>query len=247
MRLEPQYIEAYFNESLGHKKNAQDSQINDSFFKIGSMYSLQGDECDDFTMPTRLYKLVGVVSELNGIKVDSVVMKQLSGDRHSMVFSLTKSDCKVLNIKFENGLQVFSKDLSWVHIPSENDKKKKNNDKKYWTIFNPNDLSTYPVDIETKKVKCMCVKLKGFVPNVDGCELINRLNVYTNPNLLNNRYALRYRILTEYITRGAYKVSDNLGNIFIEVSFSSVFGSVGVDTSLLKNLSINDFITVELC
>ena len=194
-------------------------------------------------MPSRLYQLVAECKILNGINVDAVIMKQISGEKNSMVFSLTKTDCKTLGINFENGLQVFSKNLAWKPIVKEEIKKDKNN------FFDDCDLSTYPVDKESGKIKRICVKIGGFIPTQKyditfGDYMLKHMEITTNFNIKNNA-KYRYRIITEVVTNGKYTTIDNNGSIYVEIDLESVFGIGGLEPNKLGGLNINDIISVK--
>ncbi|MBR6516926.1 MAG: hypothetical protein IKT40_08850 [Bacilli bacterium] len=245
MRIEPQYIKAYFDESLGGRNNPTTEAVKvDDFFTVGDKYTIQGDECDGFSMSSKLYELVGKCDQLYGIDVNAVIMKQLSGDKSSLIFSLTKDDCKSLGVNFERGLQVFSKNLSWKKI--EENKKEEKVEKKY-KFFDPQDLSTYPMDQSTKKINSICVKIGGFVPNSSiSINDIKKCITITTNHTSGNNVSFDYRILTKYITLGRCEVFDNMGNLFTEISLSSVYGRNGLEPSRLKDLNINNLIKVEL-
>lgn len=239
MRINSEYIKAYFDDNLCGGNHTTDCHVSHKF-KIGNLYTIQGEECDNFTMPTRIYKMVGECNSLNGINVNGVVMKQISGEKNTMVFSLTKTDCKILNIEFQKGLQVFSKELNWKPLIDETELIKELPKNKF---FNENDLSTYPVDSETKKIKRMCIKIGGFVHDatVDVNQLRSKMTISTNLNRDFN-----YNIITKHITKGEHNVFDRNGNLFVEVDFESVYGRNGLEPEYLSNRSINDVIKVYL-
>lgn len=254
MRINSEYIKAYFDDNLGGgNPHTPDCHIN-SKFKIGNLYTIQGEECDNFTMPTRIYKMVGECHSLNGVEVNGIVMKQISGEKNSMMFSLTKTDCKILNIEFQNGLQVFSKELNWKPLIDENKLFKELPKNKF---FDENDLSTYPVDSETMKIRKMCVKIGGFMYDIKLDEnevfirqfitrLKNDLKIFTNNSTKSINRNFDYNIITNHITKGKHKVFDRNGNLFVEVDFGSVYGISGLEPQHLSNNNINDVIKVYL-
>lgn len=69
---------------------------------------------DIYTVKTgsvvKTYICVGIVKTILNNPINVVIMKQILGDRSSMIFCLNKMDCKRLHIKYEPGLQVFSID-----------------------------------------------------------------------------------------------------------------------------------------
>ena len=148
--LSDAYIVPYFDNRF---KMKEEDMPRKAEYCIGARYSLQGCECDDFSMPIKEYELKGILGTVNGIVLDSLVMKQISGPI-STIFSLTKGDCKTLNIPFEKGLQIFPKNLNWVRVDETPQPKE--------VEFNPSNLSTYPVCIVDNTIRQMLVKLSGF-------------------------------------------------------------------------------------
>ena len=47
----------------------------------------------------KTYRLIGIVHQIGKMGFDGVVMKQLTGERSNMTFTLSKSQCKTLHIK----------------------------------------------------------------------------------------------------------------------------------------------------
>ena len=244
MVIHSEYIKAYFDDNLGGNITTQDCPIKNKL-KIGNLYTIQGEECDNFTMPTRIYEMVGECNALNGVNVDGVIMKQISGEKNSMVFSLTKTDCKILGIEFQKGLQVFSKDLNWKPLIDETKLFKALPKNKF---FDENNLSTYPVDSETKKIKKMCVKIGGFVndSSININSLRSQMRISTNHFKSPMNRDFNYSIITKHITRGRHNIFDGNGNLFVEVDFESVYGKNGLEPEYLSNRSINDVIKVYL-
>ena len=232
MVIKGQYIKAYFDEKMAHPQRMGVRQ-QEPFFVNGQEYILQGTQCDDFTMPTRKYKLVGVVNEFEGISIESVIMKQIEGPQSSMIFTLTKNDCKKLGIEFEQGLQLYPKSLAWV----KNEKKEtlaiESKSNKY---FDENDLSTYPLDYDTKKIKNIAIKVSGFLPR---CTDLRNLRITLKGN---SNVDVPFKIITNAINSN-YKLVDGNGDVFIECCLS---GYHGINPQELKNRSINDIIEVKL-
>lgn len=209
-------------------------------FTIGKRYSLRGMECDDFEMPTKEYELVGLVSSVNDINLDSVIMKQVSGNVGT-IFSLTKNDCRLLNIDFQQGLQLFPKNLDWKEIKTETEEKPKEIEhKEEKTLFDENNMSTYPVNYEDRTIRHIMVEISGcnyipcgdFIIMPDGnrirkSELINKLTVTTIRPLYGNGNSssmfklnenIRYRIMTSEISNcTTNNIVDSNGNIYIEL------------------------------
>lgn len=124
---------------------------------IGDLYTLRGVECDDFKMPIKVYKLVAVLHELNGVELNSVVVKQVGGEE-TTIFSLTKFDCETLSLPFEKGLQIFPKTMNWVVYKEETEEEADNRLKK----ADLNNLSTYPKSPQDGNIWNIVIKLEGF-------------------------------------------------------------------------------------
>lgn len=89
---------------------------NSNRFIVGSDYALFNKKIDGFEQGERIYKCFGYVNRLNGIDIDSVVMKQVGGE-DSTIFSLTRDDCEMLKINYEQGLCLFPSNMNW-ELPS---------------------------------------------------------------------------------------------------------------------------------
>lgn len=115
-----------WNDALFFKENKKREESN--FYqdgkprlRIGENYSLFDNACEGFIPIERVYKLIGVVNTLNGIQIDSYIMKQIDGPE-TTIFSLTKSDCKLLGIEYEEGLQLFPFGLDWSLCKADREK-----------------------------------------------------------------------------------------------------------------------------
>lgn len=150
--IENRYITPFFSENF---KYIPEKKNETKFFECDKTYLLTGLDCDGFSMPTKRYKYVGSIDEVDGIRLNSVIMKQIGGEP-TTIFSLTKSDCKSFGIEFENGLQLFPNNLEWVKEKQEEEVKEEE------LSFDSTNLSTYPVDYKDKTIHFMIVKLSGF-------------------------------------------------------------------------------------
>lgn len=150
--IENRYITPFFSDNF---KYVPEKKNETKFFERDKTYLLTGLDCDGFSMPTKRYKYVGSIDEVDGIRLNSVIMKQIGGEP-TTIFSLTKSDCKSFGIEFENGLQLFPNNLEWVKEKQEEDVKEEE------LSFDSTNLSTYPVDYKDKTIHFMIVKLSGF-------------------------------------------------------------------------------------
>lgn len=123
-------------------------------FVIGEKYALKGIACDGFEMQEKIYELVGVVDNFHGVKIDSVIVKQVGGEK-GLVFTLSKNDCIHLGIKYQKGLQLFPKKLDWKRVED-------------FVAFDKNNLGTMPLSKIDNTVRNIMVKLNGFKDYFDG-------------------------------------------------------------------------------
>ncbi len=123
-------------------------------FVKGEKYSLAGVSCEGFEMPEKIYELVGVHDEYDGIALNSVIVKQVGGYQ-GKIFTLSKHDCECMGIEYENGLQLFPKHLQWKRV-------------KDVVPFNKADLGTTPVSDIDNTVRYILLKLNGFKDYTDG-------------------------------------------------------------------------------
>lgn len=226
--IKDKYVEAYFSEKL--LSNKKPITEKNSFFEIGKEYILQGCECDEFTMPTRKFILVGIVDNHDGVELNSVVMKQIEGFESSMIFSLTKNDCKKLNIEFQPRLQIFPKSLEWKKV----EEKKDTDVKSLPFFFDKNDLSTYPVEYTTKMIRNITLKISGFHHN---CSDLSNLVVCFK----SNNMKIPYRIITKYITNNGNGIVDLDGNVYVELMLPHFH-----NPNEFKNLSASDIFQIRL-
>ena len=218
-------------------------------FIKGEKYSLKGVACDGFDMPEKVYELVGVVDEFDGIKIDSVIVKQLSGDK-DQIYTLSKIDCDYLNIEFENGLQLFPKTLNWERVKDQ-------------VPFEKNDLGTTPLSDVDHTIRYVLLKIDGFkdysdgyivTPNgklikekhfLDSLKIMNNEPiVYGNNFVINDKSKLNYKIVSPKGTifnHGNFISSD--GFIYVLINLGQrIFSndSFGVKREYLKGISPNE-------
>lgn len=124
-----------------------------SFVK-GEKYALSGVSCEGFEMHEKIYELIGVHDEYDGINIDSVIVKQVAGHQDK-IFTLSKHDCECMGIEYENGLQLFPKNLSWRRV-------------KDIIPFDKYDLSTTPTSDIDNTIRYVVFKLNGFKDYSDG-------------------------------------------------------------------------------
>ena len=102
------------------EKKRREAELNDHHFYLPNGCTVAEKVCflvgEEYTLETSTYKeefvCKAVIDSLEGIPLDIVIM--LSKERKNRKkFSLTPSDCKILNIDFEIGLEVYSTMLNW--------------------------------------------------------------------------------------------------------------------------------------
>jgi hypothetical protein len=123
-------------------------------FVKGEKYALSGVSCEGFEMPEKVYELVGIHDEYDGININSVIVKQISGDQDK-IFTLSKNDCACMGIEYENGLQLFPKYLNWRRV-------------KEIIPFDSSNLGTTPLSDIDNTIRYALVKINGFKDYVDG-------------------------------------------------------------------------------
>lgn len=123
-------------------------------FIEGENYALKGTACDGFEMEEKVYKLVKVVDDFCGTNINSVIVKQISGEQ-GIIFALSKIDCEYHGIEYEKGLQLFPKTLNWVRV-------------KHKIPFDKNNLATTPLSDIDNTVRFIVLKLNGFKDYSDG-------------------------------------------------------------------------------
>jgi len=123
-------------------------------FVIGENYALGGECVEGFTQKCKLYNLVGIVDEFAGTKIDALIVKQIDGEKGN-IYTISKSDCNFLGIEYQNGLQLFSKNLDWRHIRNIPE-------------FNPHNLGTSPSSEIDNTIRYLVLKLDGFKDYSDG-------------------------------------------------------------------------------
>jgi len=123
-------------------------------FIEGENYSLKGVSCDGFEMEEKVYKLVKVVDDFYGTSINSVIVKQISGEQ-GIIFTLSKNDCDYHGIEYEKGLQLFPKNLPWTRVKEK-------------IPFDKNNLSTTPVSDIDNTIRFILLRLDGFRDYLDG-------------------------------------------------------------------------------
>lgn len=252
---------AFANYKVYTKERVEDRPTER--FVVGNKYSLTSDECEGFTMRTNIYELVRVVDTVNDIEFKSLVMKPIDIGS-TTIYSLTRTDCQKLGIEFQEGLQLFPKDLDWKVI---DDKPKKkvidlNRD------FDDSDLSTYPVSIYSRTVERIIIRLTGFtqitnqlvktpyhsIVNIE--DFLKKIYITYNkdcePFENASKMSINGRVITPCFmeNNNSFRLVDNSTNsIFIELQTTfrdmSNDKEYGIDPSFLEGKNINDLITVS--
>ena len=255
-----------------NEKAIRKAEVQRNKFTIGNIYTLSGVECDDFEMPKKEYQLIDIVKNINGVTLDSVVMKQISGEQ-STIFSLTKNDCRNLRIQFQQGLQLFPTNLNWIEKKTETQiVEPQVIEPSYDEHFNPTNLSTYPLCHIDNTVRHILVELSNFsydhlngviiLPSGDTVKksVFNEcLKIRTkrplygdNKTSANIQYdeRINYRILTKEVGNcTTNEVVDNNGNIYVELCLvkktsNTPDGWIGVDPRIFDNANFSSVFDV---
>lgn len=76
----------------------------------------------------KIFVLKKFIYTINDLPVNILILKQLSGEKNK-IFTLSREECKILHIKYEDGLQVWPMDLNWIDLTAKKNRKKSNNKK----------------------------------------------------------------------------------------------------------------------
>ena len=260
--LDDRFITPYFSDIISHKPNKKDiiekpkRKSNKNKFIIGDIYSLTKEDCGDFELPTKKYKLIGIINTVNEIDINSLVMKQVEGEQ-SLIFSLSKMDCKLFNIPFEQGLQLFPQNLGWVNhslllrqqnqANIENESVVKENE-----MFDPMNLASYPICITDNTIRHMMIKISGCRP-IGLHKVLLPNNTLFDGNIKNLIVTLNKEIIGDGYTSSTFRRNENIvdvnGCMFIELCFykPTLFrgykdGYVGISVNNFLNCSISDIV-----
>ena len=206
----------------------------------------------------KIYKLIKVVDFFNGIKIDSVIVKQISG-QVGKIFSLSQNDCELHNISYVEGLQLFPKSLPWKRVKTR-------------VHFDPRDLSTTPVSEIDNTIRCVLLKLSGFGDYYDNKIITpfgkiidekifkNSLTVYSRePVVYGNGFvweankpfnAYFVKPNNKLFNHGNFISSD--GEIFLKINLAiedfkgyNIDGYFGVEPIYLKDINPSKFFIVS--
>ena len=229
-------------------------------FIVGENYALGGESCDGFKQKYKVYNLVGIVDEFAGANVDSLIVKQISGDQEN-IFTISKNDCAFLGIEYDNGLQLFSKNLSWKHVRNLPE-------------FNEHNLATSPTSEIDNSIRYLVLKLNGFTDYSDGYvlspsgKLIKESQfvqsvqvitkepvVYGNGHIVQDKTPLRAFVAhprAKLFNHGNFISSEDEVFILIELVDKVTYhntktfdGKFGVDPKYFEGLDPNDYLEVS--
>lgn len=92
-------------------------------FEENRVYLLKHESLDGSEQQEKTYLLVKYIHDIFGIVLDCLVVKQLSGNNEK-IFTLTKSDCALLEIEYQSGLQILPSQLNWEQVKENDDSTK---------------------------------------------------------------------------------------------------------------------------
>lgn len=225
--LPPRAYSAYFDDTFLKPEECETDELEETVrFCTGGHYTLTTEACDGFPSTTKTYECKGVVKAMSGVDINSVIMKQIDGDSGA-IFSLTKADCKILGVTFEDGLQLFPESMGWEKVNDAQSNNSQEDEKP--RRFTPDDLSTYPVDYETKKICHMLLKI-----HLSTCETITQISALL-PQVATTEYleikSIRYRFI---------KDTDIVGTNIIEVDLPYPINPI-----LLANKKASDLFAIR--
>lgn len=245
-----------FIEAKQKSSDAQDIKTLKPTYIPGQVYSIQGKNCDGFSVAKRFYKIIHVFKTLFDIPINSLVVRQIGGPQ-STIWTLSRNDCDKLNIQYYPHLQLFPISMNWFYEPEYDDKEMIKNNKE----------KNHKQEIIPKCYDKILIKLNGFKykdyynttiyntlhndnqePIVfDEQEFRKRLQISLNDKLLKFTIVDKYN-LTNYeniIPNGylIYKYDDNIidlitKNIYIVIELPKMYDEMEVLNFDIKNLSI---------
>lgn len=228
-------------------------------FIEGENYALQGVACDGFDMKTKVYKLIKVVDDFYGSNLNAVIVKQVSGTQ-DIIFTLSKNDCLYHNIEYENGLQLFPKNLRWIRVKEK-------------IPFDKHNLATTPLSDVDNTIRYIVLKLNGFKDYEDGYVLTPSGHLVTEKRFQDS---IRITSREPIVYGNGYVVKDKT-NLDIEIVYpknlifnhanfissedtiyvlikmvrsdyrdsSLIDGNFGVEPKYLDNIDPNEFFTIS--
>lgn len=256
--------------------------LNDTNIKVGDICVEQKPSVDGEELPKRFYKILGIVGKLHDIDINSYLVKEVfptpNGDwsytqegTFRTTFSLTRSDCKYLNIEYQDGIEVypFPNTNEFFHKYIKEDEEpiaieEKSSDIDY------NNLATYPVSPVDGYIRHIVIQLSGFKPINDNVllykdgrtiaterfcaslciKLKKHITSYDNRSAaFFKRTLMKCRIVGKTKESSEFNIADEDGNIYIEVntfikSNRTSDGIVGISPEALNGLNVNDLFEI---
>lgn len=140
-----------FIEAKQKPSDTQDIKTLKPTYIPGQVYSIQGKNCDGFSVAKRFYKIIHVFKTLFDIPINSLVVRQIGGPQ-STIWTLSRNDCDKLNIQYYPHLQLFPISMNWFYEPEYDDKEMIKNNKE----------KTQEQEIVPKYYDKILIKLNGF-------------------------------------------------------------------------------------
>lgn len=120
MPLSPEIIISNQNIKEYIAKEANDEHVSTpTFFSQGDVVSLAGTSCDGFSMREQQYEIIKSIDTFADIPINSFIVKQLTPSQ-DLIYTLSKSDCRFLDIEYQPGLQLFPQSMNWKHVQKAN-------------------------------------------------------------------------------------------------------------------------------
>ena len=268
-------------------RNEEDEKeaLNDTTIKVGDICVEQKPSVDGEELPKRFYKILGIVGKLHDIDINSYLVKEVfptpNGDwsytqegTFRTTFSLSRSDCKYLNIEYQDGIEVypFPNTNEFFHKYIKEDKEPIATEEKSSDI-DYNNLATYPVSPIDGYIRHIVIQLSGFKPINNNILLYNDGRTISVDRFCSTLRIVLKRHITSYDNRSAafckgslmkcrivgktkesakFNIADEDGNIFIEVDTFIKFlnsdktsdGIVGISPEALNGLNVNDLFEI---
>lgn len=244
--------------------------------KVGDIVVEEKPNIEDETFAKRFYKILGIVENVNEIVINSFLVKEVYKDNrgewvetdettsNNTIFSLSRSDCKFLNIPYQEGIEVypFPNNYDYFHKVEENF-----NDTVFLFENYSNNLSRYPTSVKDNSIRRIAIQISGFRQyenyiifndqrfHID--DLIKKLSITTRDRFTSqdgmSGSINEFCNITYHLISRDYKdnIVDSNGNIYLELSFcfkskNTSDGIIGISPNILEDKTINDIITVQL-
>ena len=245
------FIEAKQNTTYTH-----DIKTLKQTYIPGQVYSIQGKNCDGFSVAKRFYKIIHVFKTLFDVPINSLVVRQIAGPQ-STIWTLSRNDCDKLNIQYYPHLQLFPISMNWFYEPEYDDKE----------MIKNNNEKTQEQEIISKYYDKMLIKLNGFKYNdyfntiyntlhndkqqpimFDEQEFKRRLQIFLNDRslkfmIVNKLNFLNYINIIPKCYKLNYKYDDDIidsltNSIYIVIELLKIYDETEVLNFDIKNLSI---------